>query len=233
MAPRKTAWKNAVLSRAEQRDMKREALLREAAAAFNRRGFHATSLEELADNLGVSKAALYYYFPNKQKLLLACFERVMDASWRAVVRARKEGRTGSEKLHLALRYYLQELIDEMSCCVVITEDSAILPEDREAHQAMRDRYENALRSLVREGIADGSIAACDPKLAVFTLLGAINWVPKWFSHDGAWTSEQIAFSMTELLVRGLASSQTATLTPLADIASAHEDRSARARVGRR
>jgi TetR/AcrR family transcriptional regulator len=235
MAPRKVAWKNAVLSRAAQRTMKREALLREAAAAFNRRGFHATSLDDLAANLGVSKAALYYYFPNKQKLLLACFERVMDAAFRGLERGKKEGRNGRDKLQLALRYYLQEMIDEMSCCVVITEDSSLLPEDQAPHIAMRDRYESALRALVREGIADGSIAECDPKLAVFTLLGAVNWVPKWFSHDGEWTGEQIAFSMSEMLVRSLSSSRSASLTPsVKALAVGTEDGPApRARAARR
>lgn len=214
MAARKIAWKNAVLSRAEQRTMKREALLREAAIAFNRRGFHATSMDDLAVNLGVSKAALYYYFPNKQKLLLACFERLMAAAFRSLERGKQEGQNGSEKLHLSLRYYIQEMIDEMSCCVVVTEDNSLLPEDQAPHIAMRDRYENALRALVREGIGDGSITDCDPKLAVFTLLGAINWVPKWFSHTGEWTSEQIAFEMSEILSRAVSLSRPTAATSL-------------------
>ncbi|MBY0511008.1 MAG: TetR/AcrR family transcriptional regulator [Rhodospirillaceae bacterium] len=53
------AWKNAVVSREEQRELKREALLHEAAAAFNQRGYHATSLDDIANSLGVTKAALY------------------------------------------------------------------------------------------------------------------------------------------------------------------------------
>jgi TetR/AcrR family transcriptional regulator len=215
--------------------MKREALLREAASAFNRRGFHATSLDELAANLGVSKAALYYYFPNKQKLLLACFERVMEVAFRGLERGKKEGRNGREKLQLALRYYLQEMIDELSCCVVIAEDSSLLPEDRAPHVAMRDRYESALRALVREGVSDGSIAACDPELVVFTLLGAINWVPKWFAQDGEWSSEQIAFAMTELFDRAISSSRVSALAPSVKEIAIDEDAVAapRPRVARR
>ncbi|MGE0846056.1 MAG: TetR/AcrR family transcriptional regulator [Flavobacteriaceae bacterium] len=206
------AWKSAVLSRSEQRKLKREALLREAAAAFNRRGFHATSLDDLASNLGVTKAALYYYFPNKQKLLLACIERVMEAAFRSMERARKEGVTGREKLHLSLRYYLQEIIDELSCCVVITEERSLLPEDLAPHIAMRDRYEKALREFVLMGIEDGSIAPGDPKLIVFTLLGAVNWVPKWFSQNGEWSSNQVATAMTELLDRAIAAVPEPSLT---------------------
>jgi TetR/AcrR family transcriptional regulator len=207
------AWKGTVLDRTEQHTMKREAVLREAAAAFNRRGYHSTSLDELAANLGVTKAALYYYFPNKQTLLSACFAQVMQAGFRSLARARAEGRNGREKLHLALRYYLAETIDEMSCCVVLTEEHALPREDLAAHVAERDRYEDNMRGLVREGIADGSIAPCDPKLVMFTLFGAINWVPKWFSQSGEWTSAQLAAAMTELLDRAIAADPAPALTP--------------------
>jgi TetR/AcrR family transcriptional regulator len=207
------AWKDAVLNRAEQHSMKRNVLLREAAAAFNRRGYHSTSLDDIAANLGVTKAALYYYFPNKQTLLAACFAHVMDAGFRSLKRARSEGNTGREKLHLALRYYLRETIDELSCCVVLTEEHALAPDDLVAHVRERDRFEKAMRSLVREGIADGSIAPCDPKLVMFTLFGAINWVPKWFSQSGEWSSAQLATAMTEILDRAISSQPSVSLTP--------------------
>ena len=198
-------WKSAVPNRAEQRERKREALLREAAAGFNRRGFHATSLDELAANLGVTKAALYYYFPNKQTLLAACLGEVMKAGFRSLKRGEAEGRTGREKLRLTLSYYLTELIDEMSCCVLLTEEHALAADDLDRHVTERDRFERRLRALVGEGIEDGSVAPCDPKLVTFTLLGAINWVPKWFSQSGEWSSAQLAAAMTELLDRAICS----------------------------
>jgi TetR/AcrR family transcriptional regulator len=206
-----TTWNNKMLSRAAQHEMKREALLREAAASFNRRGFHATSLEALAANLGVTKAALYYYFPNKQKVLLACFERAMQAAFTSLERAKAEGRNGREKAHLAIKYYLHEMIDELSCCVVLTEEHAVSPADLSEHITERDRYEQALRDLIREGIEDGSIIACDPKLVVFTMLGAVNWVPKWFSHSGEWTSAQLSEALAQILDRAISATPSAAL----------------------
>jgi TetR/AcrR family transcriptional regulator len=197
------AWKNVVLSRAEQKSLKREALLREAAAAINRKGFHATSLEDIANSLGVSKAALYYYFPNKQKLLMACFEKVMEAAFESLEEARRIAPNGREKLKLALQLYLRRMIDEMSCCVIVTEEHSLLPEDRVPHVAARDRYETELRRLVQEGIDDGSIVPCDPKLVTFALLGSMHWVPKWFSHEGEWSSTQLSTAMMDLLERAI------------------------------
>jgi TetR/AcrR family transcriptional regulator len=198
-------WKNTVPSRDALYEAKREALLREAAAAFNRMGFHATSLDDIARNLGVTKAALYHYFPNKHALLHACFGHAMAACFRNLERARGEGANGRERLRLTLRYYLGEMIDRLSCCVALMEENALLPKDRADIVAERDRFEQALRQLVRDGIADGSIVKCDPKLVVFAMLGTINWVPKWFRHDGAWSAEQLAAALTDLLDRMLSS----------------------------
>lgn len=204
-------WKNVVPSRVRQHEMKREALMREAAASFNRRGFHATSLEELAANLGVTKAALYYYFPNKHKVLLACFESAMEAAFRGLERAKREGSNGREKLRLALKYYLESMIDELSCGVILTEEHAVPPEDLVDHLRERDRYERTMRALVAEGIKDGSIVPCDPKLVTFTMLGAIHWVTKWFSHSGLWSGPQLAEAMTQLLDRSISSSPVPAL----------------------
>src|SRR5437763_12062615 len=95
-------WKNTVPSRDALYEAKREALLREAASAFNRQGFHATSLDDIARNLGVTKAALYHYFPNKHALLRACFGKAMAVAFQSLERAQREGRTGREKLRLTL-----------------------------------------------------------------------------------------------------------------------------------
>ena len=75
-----SVWHDVLPSRSEQREMKREALLRAAVSAFNRRGFSQTSLDEIAQNLGVTKAALYYYFPTKSALVAACFDRAMKVA---------------------------------------------------------------------------------------------------------------------------------------------------------
>ena len=71
-------WANAIPSRAEQSDTKRRAIIREAAKVFNRRGSHGTTLEDVAERLGVSKAALYRYVQNKNDLLCACHEEAMQ-----------------------------------------------------------------------------------------------------------------------------------------------------------
>jgi TetR/AcrR family transcriptional regulator len=191
--------------------IKRLAVLREAAASFNHKGYHATSLAEIAESLGVTKAALYHYFPNKNSLLRACFERAMDACFASLERGRKEGGNGRQKLILTLQFYLYQLIDELNCCVVLMEEQALEPEDRLKLVRERDRFERSLRALVKEGVADGSVAPCDPKLAIFVVLGALNWVPKWFKASGQWKPDQLALALTQIFDRALSTTPVAAL----------------------
>jgi TetR/AcrR family transcriptional regulator len=101
--------------------MKREALLRAAVSAFNRRGFSQTSLDEIAQNLGVTKAALYYYFPTKSALVAACFDRAMKVANESLAIAKRDGRDGREKLILMLRRYLRTMIGELNESLLLTE----------------------------------------------------------------------------------------------------------------
>ncbi|MCW0205535.1 MAG: TetR/AcrR family transcriptional regulator [Achromobacter sp.] len=184
--------------------LKREALLRQAIAAFNQKGFHATSLGDIATSLGVTKAALYHYFPNKHALLYEAFAEALRVGFDAIEQAERKGGTGLEKLQLALKEYLEVTLSEMSRCVIITEEHALEPDDRAEIVRQRDRFEAKLRGFVREGIDDGSVIPCDPKLAIFSIFGAVNWVPKWYSDSGEWNNKQLAKGMSELLCRSIA-----------------------------
>lgn len=198
-------------TREDVHGIKRLGVLREAAASFNFKGYHATSMNEIAASLGVTKAALYHYFPNKNRLLAACFEHAMDAAFASLERARKEGRNGRERLVLTISGYVAQLINELNCCVVLMEEQALEPEDHAKLVRQRDRFERALRAFIREGIEDGSVAPCDPKLAIFVILGAMNWVPKWFKPSGAWKPDQLNTALAQMFERLISSSPAAAM----------------------
>jgi len=194
-------WKHGVPGSAELHDAKREAVLREASASFKARGYHGTSMDDIAQRLDVTKPALYYYFPGKQAMLRACFDQSMQAAFATLARARREGRNGREKLRMALDALLDEFLGEHSVAITVLEEGSLSEEDFAAVRAERRRYERALRGLVREGIRDGSIVACDPKAAVLAMLGAISWTQRWYRANGAWSREQARTLVGDLLER--------------------------------
>lgn len=199
------AWKDAVPVASEQFDRKREMLLREAAAAFNRRGYHGTSLAEIAKKLGVTKAALYTYVPSKEELLYYCHEAAMENAIETLHKAQAGGGNGLQKLTATLRHYLGMTLGDKGAYVVLLEENAMKPAHARAIINRRDKFEQGLREFVVEGIADGSIVQCNPKLAVFMMMGALNWGRKWFRPNGAWSGSQIAFAMTQMLERSISS----------------------------
>lgn len=197
-------WGNVVPGRAEQQELKRQAIIRAAARVFSRRGSHGAKLDDVADQLGVSAAALYRYVSNKNDLILACHEEAMEIADRALTKGEQSGGTGLEKIYLGLRNYLLEMMAVLGVPALIMEENALVGDDAERIYGLRDNYERRLRALVLHGQQDGSIIAVEPKIAVFMLLGTMHWVAKWYREDGDWSAEDVSDAIIELVTRSLA-----------------------------
>ena len=204
-------WGDAVPSSSERAEQKRASILREAARSFNRGGFHGTSMDDIARRLGVTKAALYRYVSSKHELLFACFNLALDSGFAGLERGEREGKDGLDKLRIAVRVYLHDLIGKLGHPAVLLEDGALLPQQLGAIIRRRDEAEKRYRRLVEEGIEDGSIAPCNPKLAVFVVLGVVNWVPKWYRPDGELSVDDIVESLVNLTTNGIAADHKRTV----------------------
>lgn len=201
---RSQAWGNFVPSQSESIQLKRDSIYREAARAFNKAGFHGTSMDDIARRLGVTKAALYRYVPNKHEVLFASFNLAMDSSLAWLDRAEKEGSNGLDKIRRALSGYLRFMISDLGYPIVLLEENALLPEQARTIIRRRDEAERRYRALVIEGINDGSIIPCDPKLVIFAFMGAVNWVSKWYRENGPWSADEVAHSIVNLITRSIA-----------------------------
>ena len=198
------AWSNVVTSQDEQYRLKRNAVLREAARAFNARGFANTSLDDVAAALGVTKAALYHYVRGKQEILFECHMMTYDLGDQALAYARANGRNGLERAALTGRRFIELFTGEMGICAVLREHDVLEPPQRAEVQRRRDAFDRALRTFVDEGVADGSVRTLDPKLVVLFFMGAVNWMCAcWFRPDGPMSSEEIAAGFEDLLVAAI------------------------------
>ncbi len=205
------AWKDVVPVPSAQFDRKREVLLREAAASFSRRGYHGTSLTEIAKKLGVTKAALYTYVPSKEELLYYCHDAAMDSAMESLHKAQATPGSGLDRLRQTLRHYLEMMLGQEGGYVVLLEENAMKPVHVRAIVKRRDQFEHGLREFVVAGIGDGSIVRCNPKLAVFMMMGALNWGRKWYRPNGTWSGAQIAHALSEMLERALSSTPAPAL----------------------
>lgn len=197
-------WNNAAQTSEEILRLKREAVLRESGRLFARDGYHNTSLDDIARSLGVSKGTLYNYVEDKQEILFAFHNMAMEIGERAVSEAGASDLNGADKLRAAFSNYVNEVNEKIGGYGVISEIGALKPTDREAVLTRRDRLYRSFTRLLDQGIADGSIRSVDAKIAVFTMMGVMQLIPNWFSPTGRLTARQVADSMADIVLRGLA-----------------------------
>ena len=202
-------WKNSLQTSDEIQRLKRDAVLREAGRAFSRHGYHNTSLDDVARALGISKGTLYNYVRDKQEILYAFHQLAYELSDRAFAHGRTRGGSGAEVLRNIIVHYIELLTDELGACGALMEVDALRPEDRAEAAKRRDTFERAFVDIIKEGIRDGSIRAVDPRLAVFTFMGAINWLPRWFTPAGRLPGKAVAEQMADLLLSGLTTDKPA------------------------
>jgi AcrR family transcriptional regulator len=188
--------------KAEERRAKREALLRAAVRSFNERGFHATSLDEVAASLGVSKPTIYHYLGNKDQVLLECLTYGVEQLLAAAEASRGEPGRGIDRLRSFLRRYAEVIMEDFGRCVIRTGEENLSPESAERLRALKRQIDEAMRSLIEEGRADGSIVAPDARLLAFTLAGALNWPARWYDPGGKQRPEEIAARMVDILTAG-------------------------------
>jgi AcrR family transcriptional regulator len=197
------AEKNELFDRSTLRERRRQAIIRAAATAFNREGFHNTSMDDLAAALNTSKPTLYQFFENKQKLLYACHQHAMDHGEAALALAHKDGKNGREKLAIFCRRYMHGVMDDFGSCAVLTDVDALLGSDRSAAIARRTRISAATRDIIKEGLRDRSFAPVDSKLASLFVLSVVNWILIWYRPDGDRSRDEIVETFIAMLENGL------------------------------
>jgi AcrR family transcriptional regulator len=186
-------WGESIPDRGEQFELKRQVVLRTAARIYTARGFHETTLAEIADELNISKPTLYYYFKNKDDILFEChrigIEAITDGATPMPVQGVGSGR---ERLHEFLRRYVRMVVGDFGTCLVMTGTNALEPENRAAVIAGRRQIDHMLRSILKEGARDSTLVCPDPKFTSMFIFGAMNWIPHWFHLDGTITVEALS-----------------------------------------
>lgn len=196
-------WKKGP-ERKQERDLKREAVLAAAAHVFAERGYHRASLDEVAQILNVTKPTLYYYFKNKEAMLFACIEHGLEMVEGAGGSADAAAQTGMERLVAYLRGYARVGESDFGRCAIRISDMELSEASRKKVRRVKLVIDRKIRTLVEDGIADGSIASSDPKITAFALAGALNSIGHWYQRGVEISGPKLIDDYISLLVNGLA-----------------------------
>lgn len=186
----------------EKRNRRHKEILRAALRGFREQGYHATTLGDIAERLGVRKTALYHYFPDKESILHACHQESL-AELDRIIRGTRELETAAERLAFVIREHVRVMTDTLEGSPLAFEVTALSPARQREVIAARDRYERALRRIITQGIEDGEFRPVNPKIAIFAILGAINWIARWYRPEGALHADELGAEFAEHLVGGL------------------------------
>jgi AcrR family transcriptional regulator len=172
---------------------------------FTEKGYHATSMQDIAAAVGLYKGSLYHYIGGKEELLACVFERGMGSLLDDVEAiAGDTSLAASRQLRLILRAHVTAVADNREALTVyLHEFRALAGETLDHVREQRERYRRLLESVVERGVRSGEFGTTDVAIATLGVLGMCNWIVQWYRPGGRLGPRQIADHFAELLLRGL------------------------------
>jgi len=180
-----------------------ERILKAAARCFNEKGHSGTSLKDVARLLGLTDAALYYYVRNKEELVYQCYLRAAELGREALERATAGGGSGLEQARRYVRHHVEMMVGDRGPFAIMSEIPSLEASHRNDILERSRRHSLNFEAILARGIEDGSIAPCDVRMTGNAIMGAINWIPKWF-HGSSDVADDIVRAFPDILTRGLA-----------------------------
>jgi AcrR family transcriptional regulator len=194
---------NPIVSRAANNASTRVEILKSAAIAFRRLGYHGATVEQIAAALKMKKGNLYYYYRNKEEILLACHQYSLDRLLALLEEVEAGDGAPDEKLHRLIVSFVHTILDELHGTALFLDLEALTSAHRKQVIARRDQFDHGMRRVIENGVRAGVFGNIDAKLLSFAILGAVNWIPRWYQPDGPASSQDIADRFADYLVGGL------------------------------
>ena len=183
----------------------RQEILRAAARLFQQQGYDATSMNDVAAALKLSKGGLYHHFQSKHEILYHIMSHAMDITEERVINVVRRVQGAEDRLRTLIRLHIEVVLSEED-----REITVMLHENHPLPLALRRKINGRKKDyvhFVENLIADvqrqrGSTSAVTPRAAAFALLGMINWIYQWYSPEGTLTGDAIVRQYTEIFFRG-------------------------------
>ncbi len=184
--------------------MTRDEILEAAAQIFSQKGFHAASMQDIAQAVNLQKASLYYHVSSKQEILLALLDQALNMLIEHMLEITSQPSPPDIKLRKAMNAYLQDMLEHKELAsVLLLEHRSLEPELHARHIPRRDRFERLWRDLIQQGLDEDVFCCVDPNLSARALLGVMNWTITWYRSDGKLTPEMISDQFADLFLNGL------------------------------
>jgi AcrR family transcriptional regulator len=191
-------------SPAQRGDVRRRILV-EAARTFSQSGVAPTSMQKIADKVGVTKPAIYYHFPSKQHLHYEIHAHALDEALDDLRAIRDRDEPAASRLQAVVALILASIADRRDVYTILLREANLLaPEHWITIKEKGDEYRRLVEEIIAEGQAAGEFEVRDPSTVTLALLGMCNWAYTWLDPAGPLTTDEIGRRFTDILLHGIA-----------------------------
>lgn len=183
-----------------------------AVRLFHEKGYHATSMQDIADAVGLQKGSLYHYISGKDALLVVIVHGVMSQynARLEAVRAMQDLPV-RRRLELAVRNHLAGIAENLSMLTIFLRESyALSPEQQQVIAGEMQRYNQMFADLYQEGVERGEMRPLEPGMVTKTVLGACNWFYRWYRPDGGQSIDGLADQVVQIFFGGITAESSAS-----------------------
>jgi AcrR family transcriptional regulator len=182
---------------------RREEVIKAAARLFQEKGYHATSMQDIANEVGLRKGSLYYHVASKQDLLFQIMNLGIMGALKELEGICATDSSPTEKLRLAVQSLVSALAEQRERVVVFLQElRSLQPDQLKEIATKRKRYEALFQQILEEGTKEGVFRLPDTKIAAYGLLGMCNWIHQWYKAGGRLSPGEIGQMFTELFLQG-------------------------------
>jgi AcrR family transcriptional regulator len=182
--------------------VRKEEVMNVAARLFAAKGYYATTLDQIAEEIGVTKPALYYYVTSKEDILRTIVNRIMEPM-EEVTNVGRSALPPKEKMAEIIRILVQSAAERKETTLIAFEQANILPKrSRDALRRRQKEVEKVVEQVIKDGITEGCFNKVNPKMACFAILTASNGPYRWYQPQGSLTPVKIAGQFIKLLENG-------------------------------
>jgi TetR/AcrR family transcriptional regulator, cholesterol catabolism regulator len=183
----------------------RQEILRAAARLFQQQGYDATSMNDVAAALKLSKGGLYHHFQSKDEILYNIVSHAMDITEERVINVVRRIEGAEERLRTLIRLHIEVVLSEedREITVMLHENHPLPPALRRKINGRKKDYVHFVENLVADVQRQrNSTSQVTPRAAAFALVGMINWIYQWYRHDGSLTGNALVQQYTDMFFRG-------------------------------
>jgi AcrR family transcriptional regulator len=188
----------------KKKELRRDAIIEEAAKLFKLKGFGGTSMRDLAEQVGMDAASMYHYIKSKEEILQTICFQVANAYVSQLHQIEQTDASYTQKLKALVRQHILLMTTKGAEVSVTNNEWKYLSEEALTEfRNLRSQYEKKLASLIEEGVAAGELQDVNPSVALFTLLSAVRWVELWWKPNRGISAVELENTILTILFNGL------------------------------